>query len=167
MMATSYDQLFADNTIIGKWLKTSPVILTINDILFVHAGISPEFIENKFTQQGVNFMFQNRILGEEDDIIESDPLLKFLEGRNGPVWYRGYFNDSTFTEQKLDQILEYFNKNSIVVGHTTQDSIISLFDGKIFGIDAGIKRGKYGELFIYENDKFYRGTLDSGKIELK
>ncbi|MCD6091447.1 MAG: metallophosphoesterase [Bacteroidales bacterium] len=167
MIATSYDQLFSERTVIGEWLRTSPVILTINDVLFVHAGISPEFIENKFTQQGVNFMFQNRIIGAEDEVIENDPILSFLEGRNGPVWYRGYFLDTTFTEQKLDRILDYFDKERIVVGHTSFDSIVSLYDGKILGIDASIKRGKNGELLIFEKGKFYRGTLNFGKIELK
>lgn len=167
MMAISYDQLFSEQTVIGEWLRTSPIILTINDVLFVHAGISPEFVENKFTQQGVNFMFQNRIIGAEDEVIKNDPLLNFLAGRNGPVWYRGYFRDSTFTEQKLDKILDYFDKERIVVGHTSFDSIVSLFGGKILGIDASIKKGKYGELLIFEKGKLYRGTLNSGKIELK
>lgn len=166
MMATSYDLLFSENTVIGKWLRTSPVILSINDVLFVHAGISPEFIEKEYTQQGVNFVFQNRIMGEEEVVIENDSLLSFLIGRKGPVWYRGYFRDSTFTEKKLDRILEYFDKEHIVVGHTSFDSIVSLFGGKILGIDASIKKGEYGELLIYENDKFYRGTLDAGKIEI-
>lgn len=167
MMAISYDQLFSEQTVIGEWLRTSPIILTINDVLFVHAGISPEFVENKFTQQGVNFMFQNRIIGAEDEVIENDPLLNFLAGRNGPVWYRGYFRDSTFTEQKLDKILDYFDKERIVVGHTSFDSIVSLYGSKILGIDASIKKGKYGELLIFEKGKFYRGTLDAGKIELE
>lgn len=167
MMAISYDQLFSEQTVIGEWLRTSPIILTINDVLFVHAGISPEFVENKFTQQGVNFMFQNRIIGAEDEVIDNDPLLNFLAGRNGPVWYRGYFRDSTFTEPKLDKILDYFDKERIVVGHTSFDSIVSLFGGKILGIDASIKKGKYGELLIFEKGKLYRGTLNSGKIELK
>lgn len=166
MMATSYDLLFSENTVIGKWLRTSPIILSINDVLFVHAGISPEFIEKEYTQQGVNFVFQNRIMGKEEVVIENDSLLSFLIGRKGPVWYRGYFRDSTFTEKKLDRILEYFDKEHIVVGHTSFDSIVSLFGGKILGIDASIKKGEYGELLIYENGKFYRGTLDAGKIEI-
>jgi hypothetical protein len=166
MMATSYDLLFSESTIIGQWLKTSPIILSINDILFVHAGISSEFVEQGISQESVNKVFQNEIIRELDDVIENDSLLSFLIGRKGPVWYRGYFRDSTFTEKKLDRILEYFDKKHIVVGHTSFDSIVSLFDGKILGIDASIKKGKYGELLIYENGKFYRGTLDSGKIKL-
>lgn len=134
MMATSYDLLFSENTVIGKWLRTSPIILSINDVLFVHAGISPEFIEKEYTQQGVNFVFQNRIMGKEEVVIENDSLLSFLIGRKGPVWYRGYFRDSTFTEKKLDRILEYFDKEHIVVGHTSFDSIVSLFGGKILRI---------------------------------
>lgn len=166
MMSTNYDQLFSENSIIGEWLINNPIILTINDVLFVHAGISPEFIERQITQQEVNSLFQDKILGKNTAIIKNDTLLDFLKGRNGPVWYRGYFSDSAFTEQKLDRILDYFNMNRIVVGHTSQDSIVSLFGGKVFGIDSSIKNGKSGELLIYEKGKFYRGTLDFGKIKL-
>jgi hypothetical protein len=38
-----YAQLFEKNTVIGNWLRSLDVILRINDYLFLHAGISPEF----------------------------------------------------------------------------------------------------------------------------
>ncbi len=165
-MGTTYDQLYAENSIIGKWLRTKPVIISINDILFVHAGISPEFVTKGIIQHSSNIIFQKAIIDEERSMIKSDPLLDLLEGSKGPVWYRGYFRGNSFNKEKLDIILKHFDKKRIIVGHTTQDSIVSLYDGKILCVDTGIKKGKTGEVLIYENGKFYKGTLQGEKIEL-
>ncbi len=154
-----YEQLFGENTLIGQWLRTKPVIIQINDILFVHGGISPEFVEKGFTAEQVNNIFLNQILGKTKDEIKQDSVLNFLRGSNGPIWYRGYFYDEELDRNKVDMILNHFNKKYIVVGHTSQESIVSLFRNRIFGVDASIKNGKYGEVLIYDKGDFFRGTI--------
>lgn len=158
-MNLSYEQLYGKNTLMGQWLRTKPVIIQINDILFVHAGISPEFVEKGFTAEQANKIFLNDILGKTKAETEQDSVLSFLRGHNGPIWYRGYFSDHTLDREKIDKILSYFNKKHIVVGHTSQTSVVSLFRDRIFGIDASIKNGKYGEVLIYDKGEFFRGTI--------
>lgn len=158
-MGVEHGQLYAENTLIGQWLRTKPLIIQINDILFVHAGISPEFIDRGFTAEKVNDLFINQLLGKTGEEITQDSVLKFLRGSNGPIWYRGYFKYKDIAMKDIDRILNYFNKKAIVVGHTSQNSIVSLFRNKIFGIDASIKNGKYGEVLIYDKGNFYRGTI--------
>ena len=155
----TYDQLYAENTVIGSWLRTKPVIIQINDVLFVHAGISPEFVEKGFTAEQANRIFLNDIIGKTKAETEHDSVLKFLRGSNGPIWYRGYFRDEELNRDKVDAILRHFNKKHIVVGHTSQTSIVSLFRNRIFGVDSSIKNGKYGEVLIYDKGDFFRGTV--------
>ncbi len=158
-MNLGYEELFSENTLIGRWLRSKPVIIQINDILFVHAGISPELVEKGFTAQQVNKIFLTDILGKTKFETKHDSVLTFLRGRKGPIWYRGYFNDSSLDNEQIDKILNHFKKKHIVVGHTSQESIVSLFRNKVFGVDASIKNGKYGEVLIYDKGDFFRGTI--------
>ncbi len=161
LLEVTYDQLYSENTVIGRWLRLKPVIFSINDILFSHAGISQEFIKRRFTIEEVNKRFINL-----DYTLPKDSLQMFLEGTNGPFWYRGYFKPEIFNEQKLDRILGYLNKNYMLVGHTTMPNVVSLYSGKLICVDSGIKYGEYGEVLIYENGEFFRGTTLGNLIKL-
>lgn len=159
-MGTTYDQLYSKNTIIGEWLRTKPVIIKINDILFNHAGISPEFIDRRLTIQLANRMFQENIIDKSSAVYDADPITELLAHSNGPIWYRGYFQDDNFNENKLDEILEYFNAEHIIVGHTTMDDIVYYFNNKVIAIDSGIKYGDQGNVLLYNNGVFSIGTID-------
>jgi hypothetical protein len=101
----------------------------------------------------------NEILGKTKEETAHDSVLTFLRGSDGPIWYRGYFRDEELDRKQIDQILNYFMVKNIIVGHTSQESIVSLFRNKIFGIDSSIKNGKYGEVLIYDKGDFFRGTI--------
>ena len=166
LMATTYTQLYSENTFLGKWLRKKPAIVTINDMLFVHAGISSEFITNGFTATQANKLFIENIVGQSWKTILENPTLSFMLSDKGPVWYRGYFEDPNLTDIQVDRILQYFDTNHIIVGHTSMPNIVSLFHGKIFGIDSSIKFGDYGEALIYKNGEYYRGTVNGTLIKL-
>ena len=159
LMATTYSQLYSKETILGKWLRNKPVIISINDMLFVHAGISPEFITNGLSKSQTNDLFINNIIGQTWETILHDSTLSFMLDDFGPIWYRGYFENPNLTELQIDKILHYFKVNHIIVGHTSMPNIVSLFNGKIYGIDSNIKWGDYGELLIYNQGEYYRGTI--------
>lgn len=86
-LGTTYDQLYSKNTVIGKWLRTKAVIVKINDMVFNHSGISPDFVQQNLSLEIVNRAFQEDIIDVSDSIIDADPLLDFLTGSNGPIWY--------------------------------------------------------------------------------
>lgn len=160
-----YSQMFAENTFFGQWIKTKPVMIIINDILFVHAGISTDFLRKNITVEQTNKVFHENIVGQSWDVILNDSISSFLMGTSGPLWNRGYFNGKT-RQYQVDHILRYFNVDHIIVGHTSIPNIISLFNNKVIGIDANIKEGNYGEILIYENKEFYRGTLNGSIMKL-
>ncbi len=160
-----YHDLYSSETALGKWLRYKPVIITINNVLFVHGGISPETISKKLDINEINHLFYQLQVNRQ---VESDRDLNNLEFLNedlGPIWYRGYFEEG-FSEEKADSVLNYLEKDHIIVGHTTASDFQLLYGKKIIGIDAGLGYGKQGALLIIKNRNFYKGTPDSDRKKL-
>ena len=166
LMSTTYDKLYSKNTFLGKWLRKKPVIVKINDMLFVHAGVSPKLMKYGLTQPQINKLFLNEIFDKSDKFILADPELSLIRGKYGPVWYRGYFRNTILTEQEASELLRYFDTKHIIVGHTSMPNIVSYYDSKIIGIDSSIKYGDSGEILILKNNEFYRGTSNGAIIKL-
>ena len=164
---TSYSDLFSVNSVLGNWLRSKPVIITINDIIFAHGGISMELVKKELEFREINQMFFENITGKVVVEANDNRDQLFLIEDDGPVWYRGYFNDSTFCETRIDSILSFYNKKHIVVGHTTTRNIRAIFNNKVIGVDAGIGVDQPGQVLLYENGNFYKGTARGEKIRLQ
>lgn len=163
---TGYDQLFSDNTVIGRWLRSKPVIISINEALFTHGGISNTFVSRGFTPESANELFADSIFTQEKEVYRKSSDLNFLSRTEGPLWYRGYFTNEEFTTDSIANILNRLGKKRIIVGHTSHPTIVSKFDHQVFGVDASMKNGKNGELLVFENGKYYRGLLSGERIEM-
>jgi len=159
-----YYDLYSAESVLGKWLRYCPVIISINDIIFVHGGVSIEMVRLGLKIPQINRFFSNMILESTLSTEEENKSITFLNDDYGPIWYRGYFTNTNYNEQKIDSILNFYKKKYIVVGHTTHSEIVSLFNDKVFGIDAGIMHEQTGQILIYKNGLFYRGLL-SGRRE--
>lgn len=115
----------------------------------------------------MNDLFVNKIIDARvEDFIYNDRRIKFIDGSQGPIWYRGYFNDPNLSKNQVDGLLEYFEKSRVVVGHTSFDSIETRFNNKIIVVDSSIKLGKYGELLIIEDGEYWVGDSKSEKKRL-
>jgi len=165
-MGVTYKELFGKETLLGEWIRTKPVAIAINDIAFVHAGFSPEFTQKKYDISTVNQLFHHSIIDHDKETVLKNDDLKFMLKKKGPIWYRGYFRDKDFTKEKAQKILHGIGMKHIVVGHTSMKRVLSHFDGLIYSVDSNLKKGEYGEILIWENNKFYRGTLDGKRIEI-
>jgi hypothetical protein len=161
-----YYDLYSGNSVLGKWLRSMPVIISINDIIFVHAGISVELIKNNLTIDKINQVFSDSIIGKDIQSAGESGMIKLLNGDTGPLWYRGYFKDTTFNESNINSILGFYNKKFIVVGHTTYKEFKLLFNNKIIGIDNGIMYDQPGGVLIIKNKCFYKGLVTGSRIKL-
>lgn len=164
---TEYDQLFSNCTFFGRWLRSKPVMISINEALFTHGGISPTFINRGFSPQQANQLFVDSIFTQEKKEYRESVDLNFLSRTEGPLWYRGYFRDEAFTQDSLAIILASLDRKRIIVGHTSHPTIVSRFENQILGVDSSIKNGKSGELLVFENGKYYRGLLSGERIEIE
>lgn len=157
---TPYQDLYSTETVLGKWLRNKPIVITINNVLFVHGGISTDIIRKKLDIDEINHLFyQMQVIRQ----VESETDLKnlvFLNEDLGPIWYRGYFDDECFSEEKADSILHYTGKDHIIVGHTTASDFQPLYNKKILGVDAGIGDDKPGAMLIIKDGTFFEGTPD-------
>ena len=166
MLKKPYPQLFGPDTYLGRWIRSKPVIITINNMVFVHAGLSEACLNQGLSFEEINTAFRERILDQPDEAIQADPVLRVLDGEDGPLWYRGYFRED-FSKIRAQALLKRVGKKHIIVGHTPFPQITSLFKRKIIGVDSSIQLGKDGEVLIYEDGKLYRGLLSGEKVKLK
>ncbi|ABI38166.1 metallophosphoesterase [Shewanella sp. MR-4] len=164
LLNRSYDALYNKDTEIGRWLRSKNTMVKINNLLFMHGGISPEWVERKLNISDANQLFRQHLDDKKEDLKQND-LLNFLFFTNGPTWYRGYFKD-VLNEQEIDQILNYFKVDHIIVGHTSQDRVLGLYHNKIIAIDSSIKNGQSGELLLIEQDKLTRGMYQGEQVPL-
>jgi hypothetical protein len=167
LMNTSYNSLYGRNTIIGKWLRNKNVIISINNILINHAGISETIVETGLNKSQINEIFRRNLFDTNREEIKKDSLLNLFYRTNGPIWYRNYFGEKRIDEKSIDKILKYYDKEQIIVGHTSFDSVKSHYNGKVISIDSNIKLGDRGEILIIEKKNYYIITSEGKKRKLK
>jgi hypothetical protein len=161
-----YHQLFREGSVLGDWIASHKVMTAINQRLFVHAGISPAFLKLGYSMKKINKTFSQKVIRQpEDDILKVNEL-SFLYTEEGPMWYRGYFDDAVLNHDSIDHILHTLDQKTIIVGHTSLEEISPLFDGKIIALDCSIKLGKDGQLLILEKDNLFIGDLEGKRIAI-
>lgn len=160
---TPYQDFFREGSVLGDWIATHKIMISIDKRLFVHAGISPELLTLNYSMKKINKMFQRSIIRQSSEKIGNNRELVFLKNGNGPIWYRGYFEQGELNQDSIDMILSKLGQKAIIVGHTSMENIRSLFEGKIIGIDNSIKRGSKGQVLIIENDQLFIGDLEGNK----
>jgi hypothetical protein len=172
-----FEQLFSQNSIIGDWLRSKPVLVKVNNMLFAHGGFHPSLATEQRSLLEINTVFKDNLIKAE---LEQPRVgwAKFLHTTNGPIWYRGYFaaernkasvtkiataKDNGATSAEIDLLLKHFDVKHLIVGHTSQKQIESRYQGRVIAIDSSIKEGNYGEILFIEQGKKWRGSL-SGKV---
>jgi hypothetical protein len=155
----SYANLFSKQTILGQWLRSKNTILMINDHLFVHAGLSPDFVEIGFTLHDINKhvrYFLNYPYRESHGEISR----KTIMGKNGPFWYRGYLEDNHeykhLPEEELSKILSVFQASRIFIGHTNVQGVTPLYQSRVYAMDVPFySNGAEMQGITIENDVLY------------
>jgi len=148
-----YSDLFGQTSFLGRWIRSKPIYIKINDMAFVHGGISEELFDY-MPIDSLNSLYYDRVLMNPENA--DDELANFLTNAYSPLWYRGYAYKGEFDRKRTDRLLEKINAKRIIVGHNSVPEIVSIHNNKIIFIDASIKLGKRGEMLLIENNKIYR-----------
>lgn len=164
---TPFERLFTPESILGSWLRSKPVLVKINNMLFAHGGFHPSLAIEQRSIIDINTAFKDSLIKSELN-KPREGWAKFLHTTNGPIWYRGYFSaergkDNGATSTEIDLLLKHFDVKHLIVGHTSQKQIETRYQGRVIAIDSSIKRGNYGEILFIENGKMWRGSLN-GKV---
>lgn len=163
---TQYHQFFAEGSILGEWIAQHQVAVSINDHLFVHAGISPEVAALELPLDELNTIFQKQLLRQLDVQPAADPVQPLLTGPTSPLWYRGYFGEEALSKSEFKRLLKSLGQKKMIVGHTSQDEILSLYDGKLIVIDCNIKLGEKGQVLVMERDRLYSINQDGEQLAI-
>ncbi|WP_420318184.1 metallophosphoesterase [Ekhidna sp.] len=166
LLKMSYDDLYGKNTVLGRWLRSKHTIIKINEHVFVHGGISNAFLSTvRFDLASINKTMRESIDRSKEEMKATDFYTTYY-GSSGPIWYRGYFYNP-IPEQTIDSILTKITSDHIVVGHCSNEEVVSRYNHKVFGVDSSIKKGEYGEILFLLDDRYYRGTKEGDIIEFE
>ena len=149
----------------GKWLRSHPAIIKIDDSLFMHAGINPDITTDSI--DALNDHIRAQIDGwdravadlEREELVRPLAPIEEVVGAaaaaklplanvgsthlfhpDGLLWFRGYH---TWTDaegaEKVEGLLRRYRVKRLVTGHSVQrDGIRARFNGSVYLIDTGL-----------------------------
>jgi hypothetical protein len=137
------------------------VAVQVNDLIFVHGGISGFYCQNSL--ESLTELIRGRL--RNIDPMNTGPL----EDEFGPLWYRGLSGESPeAAPETVQAILDRHGARHIVVGHTPTSGVIwPRYDGRVIQIDTGISSA-YGGFVAYlevNSDGLFAG-YPGGKLAL-
>jgi hypothetical protein len=155
-----HEDLYGPNTELGRWLRTKPTMIRINDILFVHGGLSPDMVERDLSLQETNSSMRTALDMNSNRVAFGD-LPRFLLGSNGPLWYRGMLTALEDSYERLDSeevagILGYYGVSSVVVGHSELDEVGPHYFGLVYNLDVPLDGLGCFQALLWEQGRFYR-----------
>lgn len=145
-----YSDFFGTNSVLGRWLRSKPAAIRINDYIFVHGGLSPTLAEANLTIQSINEIVRKNI-----DENKPEDLVFGIEG---PFWYRGYMMNwqghGLITKKETKEVLEFYKTSKIIFAHTPARKIKAIHDALI-AIDIEIHNNEHYEYLFIEYKNFY------------
>jgi hypothetical protein len=140
----------------------------INDIVFVHGGISKKFSTWDLKDINVRARYELSEIQEARlkglRTLPASLELKIAFQQDGPLWYRELASQNEeFFEPEVDMILNNLNAKAIVIAHTPKTGLtataenMSRFHQRVWVIDTGISDAYGGVLsaLIIEKGNFY------------
>jgi hypothetical protein len=126
----------------GKWLRERPAVIKINDVLYVHGGISPQTAP--LGCAGINAAIRKDV--EVANPTPEQIMAMLGSSETGPLWYRGLAEEPEETfAPTVTSILEQMQARMVVIGHTVSESfrIRPRFAGRVMQIDTGMLGGTF------------------------
>jgi hypothetical protein len=162
------------NDAVGDWLLKQNAVVKINDVVYVHGGISEPI--SKWPLREINTVMRTELAYFQG--IMRDPQRtsrafhpKLVYDPEGPLWFRGLAESGKAAQSEVDRILANLGAKAMVIGHNffsykggrsqviTKD-YVARFQDKVWIMDTGISSqysGSYGGVpsaLIYENGEF-------------
>lgn len=144
-----------------EWALQDKVAIQINDLVFLHGGISGAYCQN--TLASLTEMAR-------EALRQSDPATpSLLTDENGPLWYRGLAGvEPAAAPETVQAVLEHLGAHHIVIGHTpTHGAIWPRYSGQVIQVDTGMSAfyGAHVAWLEETKDGLYAG-YPSGRIKL-
>ena len=165
-----HHRLFAQDSVLGAWLRSKPVIARVGDHLFVHGGISQAFMEARLDIAGANAVARRHLDVEVKSLAEqARPVL----GRSGVTWYRGMAlaEDPKYVEEAdplahLRQVIARFGVERVAIGHSLVPDIVLQQDGMLLRLDIHHAE-QVPQAALYEAGHLWRVDAEGGKQRIE
>lgn len=124
--------------IYGRWVLTHSAVIRIDDTLYLHGGIGPQFLpfDAATLDQAVTaaLRHQPETPGGPHDILWNE---------QGPLWYRGMaMNPEDAESANVAAALRRYGVRHIVLGHTKRYSMVNpRFGGQVILTDIAVLPG--------------------------
>jgi|GEM_PF-6793099 len=143
----NYQEAFSQKTILGAWIRSKPIAIKINDVLFTHGGFSEKTLAAGLTLDQLNTLHLKSVTAgvnkEEKDL---------LYGPSSPTQYRGYVRDgheyTKATDALIDQTLTHYDASFVVTGHNSVNKIEGRYNNRVYVTD--VKDGPKEALMFVE-----------------
>jgi hypothetical protein len=129
----------------GDWLRSLNIAVKINDIVFVHGGISLKYsrwglpeLNDRYRQEIADYWRGYR-RSERPKIVRPSILYR----GDSPLWYREFATvPEEDLKEELDETLENLGARAMIIAHTPKivktPAEMQRFGGKIWIVDTGI-----------------------------
>lgn len=138
-LGVEYNTLLGEESELGRWLRTRNTIERIGDNLFVHAGLSKDFLDQNWSIEAVNDTVSS-YLGMSRDERKKSVAGSFLLTTYGPLWYRGMVKGEKhykpISDEDVVALLNRYGVKRIYVGHTIFGDVTEFYGGKVVGVNV-------------------------------
>ena len=136
-----YQSLYGESSELGRWLRTRNLLEVIGNNLFVHAGLSVEFMGRKESFAEMNEVASRGLSLSQEGRKNASPLSAFIfDTKTGPFWFRGMVKpDEKFayvTPATVKRMLKKYKVGRIFVGHTIFKEVTPFYDGKVIAVNV-------------------------------
>nr|WP_320117557.1 metallophosphoesterase [uncultured Marinifilum sp.] len=165
-----YSNFFNRHSVLGNWLRSKNTLIRIGDQLFVHAGISPQFLEKKFKIDMVNMKMRYHLNNYTQ--LKDTSLVDLFLYSYSPIWYRGYLSRTPSYDRislaDVIKTLEFYDSIVIIFGHTPVARVYPFYSFKLIAMDVPIGDPNYiDQALLIENQKYYRIFAHKEKERLR
>jgi hypothetical protein len=149
LMGKRMSELYDANTELGRWLRSKNIIEEIGGHAFLHGGISPAVSALNLSYDQINEYGRLEMNGTTCP----NSACTLVNSSDGIYWYRGMV-DEELTQEQVNNILDGFGVGRVILGHTKDNTIRSLYEGRVIAID------------MYHVDNFEDGFMEALQFEL-
>ncbi|RKE00154.1 calcineurin-like phosphoesterase family protein [Marinifilum flexuosum] len=165
-----YSHFFGKHTVLGNWLRSKNTLMRIGDQLFVHGGISPQFLEKKMKIDDVNMKMRYHLNNYTQ--LKDTTLVDLFLYSYSPLWYRGYLSRTPSYDRislaEVIKTLDFYESMVIIFGHTPVARVYPFYSFKLIAMDVPIGDPNFiDQALLIENQKYYRIFAHKEKERLR
>ncbi|HBO25500.1 metallophosphoesterase [Culturomica sp.] len=137
----AYQDLWQENSELGRWLRTRNLVQIIGNNLIVHAGLSAEFLKRKEAVLQMNETVGKGLsLNKEGRKAVSATSAFVFDTKAGPFWYRGMVKSADKYQPvylpDVIRLLKKYKVDRILVGHTIFDDMTTFYQGRVIAVNV-------------------------------